>query len=226
MTGIGDQRLPGSARGAAVGDRGRAPSPLSLIRHRSTHVRYLLLALLPPLAITQAVWAEGSPVRAALGWLGYFAVVGCVLGRAWCSAYIAGRKNRELVDHGPYSLTRNPLYGFSLLGLAGVGLQTGSLTLAALLALGSSLYYGVVVRREEAHLLAAFPVAYRRYLASTPRWLPSFRLWRDVGEVTIRPALVGRTLMDGAVFFAAYPLLEALGKAHAAGLVPALLSLP
>jgi protein-S-isoprenylcysteine O-methyltransferase Ste14 len=186
----------------------------------------MLLALLPPLALTQAVWTEGGPVREGLEWLGYLAVVACVLGRAWCSAYIAGHKNRKLVDCGPYSLARNPLYGFSLLGLAGVGLQTGSLTLAALLLLGGGLYYGAVVRREEAHLLGAFPGAYDRYLARTPRWLPDLRLWRDVGEVTIRPALVGRTLLDSAVFFAAYPLLEALADAHAAGLLPDLLSLP
>jgi protein-S-isoprenylcysteine O-methyltransferase Ste14 len=196
------------------------------IRHRATHVRFLLLALLPPLALTQALWTEGGLMREGLEWLGYLAVVVCVLGRAWCSAYIAGRKNRELVVCGPYSVVRNPLYGFSLLGLAGVGLQTGSLTLAALLLLGGRLYYGVVVGREEAHLLSAFPIAYRRYLTSTPRWRPDVRLWRDVGEVTIRPALVARTLLDGAVFFAAYPLLEALGDAHAAGLLPGLLSLP
>jgi protein-S-isoprenylcysteine O-methyltransferase Ste14 len=186
----------------------------------------LLLALLPPLALTQAIWSEGGPVREGLEWLGYLAVVVCVLGRAWCSAYIAGRKNRELVECGPYSIARNPLYGFSLLGLAGVGLQTGSLTLTALLLLGGSLYYGIVVRREEAHLLRTFPIAYRRYLLRTPRWLPDIRLWRDIAEVTIRPALVGRTLLDGAIFFAAYPLLEALADAHAAGLLPDLLTLP
>jgi len=235
MTGSRDQRRwdpgaatptgtpsPGRGRRAAA-ERPRAPG---LIRHRGTHVRYLLLTLLPSLAITQAIWTEGGPVRESFEWLGYLAVVVCVLGRAWCSAYIAGRKNRELVDCGPYSLSRNPLYGFSILGLAGVGLQTGSLTLAAVLLCGGSLYYGVVVRREEAHLLDAFPVAYRRYRLGTPRWLPDLRLWRDAGEVTIRPALVGRTLMDGAVFFAAYPLLEALGAAHAAGFLPAFLSLP
>jgi protein-S-isoprenylcysteine O-methyltransferase Ste14 len=196
------------------------------IRNRGTHTRYLLLALLPPIVLTQAVWTEGGLMREGLEWVGYVLVVVCVLGRAWCSAYIAGRKNRELVDHGPYSVVRNPLYAFSLIGLTGIGLQTGSLTLAALLLLGCCLYYGVVVRREESHLLRAFPIAYGRYRASTPRWLPDVRLWRDVGQVTIRPALVARALLDGACFFAAYPLFEALGDAHAAGILPGFLSLP
>jgi protein-S-isoprenylcysteine O-methyltransferase Ste14 len=219
MTGIRDQRQsrPGAGR--------PAPS-LRLIRHRSGHVRLLLLALLPPLALTQAVWSEGGLVRETLEWLGYVAVVVCVLGRAWCSAYVAGRKTRELVDRGPYSVVRNPLYAFSLVGLTGIGLQTGSLTWAALLLLGGCLYYRGVVRREESRLLQALPAEYQRYRARTPRWLPDVRLWRDVGEVTIRPALVARTLLDSAAFFAAWPVLEALGVAHAARLLPSLLSLP
>ena len=40
--------------------------------------------------------------------------------------YVGGRKNAELVTTGPYSMMRNPLYFFSLLGVAGVGAQTGS----------------------------------------------------------------------------------------------------
>jgi protein-S-isoprenylcysteine O-methyltransferase Ste14 len=210
---------------AAAAGPGLEPSP-GLVRHRGRHARFLLLALLPPIALTQAVWTEGGLMREGLEWLGYLAVIICVLGRAWCSAYIAGRKNRELVSCGPYSTVRNPLYAFSMAGLTGIGLQTGSLTWAALLLIGGGFYYRFVVRREESHLLRAFPIAYARYLATTPRWLPDPHLWRDVGQTTIRPALIGRTLLDGACYFAAYPLFEALADAHTAGLLPGLLSLP
>jgi protein-S-isoprenylcysteine O-methyltransferase Ste14 len=215
MTMIRNRKEPGAG----------GPAP-GLIRRRGAHARFLVLALLPLIALTEAVWIEGGLMRESLEWLGYLLIVTCVLGRAWCTAYIAGRKNRELVDRGPFSVVRNPLYGFSLLGLTGVGLQTGSLTWAALLLLGGGLYYGVVVRREEIHLQGEFPAAYQRYLATTPRWLPDPRLWRDVEQVTIRPALVTRALLDGACFFAAFPLFEAFGAAHAAGLLPSLLALP
>ena len=47
----------------------------------------------------------------------------------WSSLYIAGRKGRELVTVGPYSTCRNPLYFFSIVGAAGMGAQSGSLTL-------------------------------------------------------------------------------------------------
>ena len=56
----------------------------------------------------------------------------CIVGRAWCSLYIGGRKKAEIVDRGPYSISRNPLYVFSFMGAFGVGAQTGSVTLACM----------------------------------------------------------------------------------------------
>jgi protein-S-isoprenylcysteine O-methyltransferase Ste14 len=209
-----------------AGSRAFLDPPSGLVRHRSRHARLLLLALLPAIVLTQPIWTEDGVFHEGLEWLGYVATIVCVLGRTWCTAYIGGRKNRELVDRGPYSVVRNPLYGFSLVGLAGIGLLSGSIVWATLLLAAAVLYFDFVVRREETHLLAAFPSAYRRYLERTPRWLPDPRLWRDVREVTIRPALVKRVLLDGACFLAAFPVFEALAEAHAAGLLPALLSLP
>ena len=225
MIGAAGEEGSGS-NGRAAGARRMPPPASGLVRNRSLHGRLLLLALLPSIVLTQAIWTEGGVFREALEWLGYTATIVCVLGRTWCTAYIGGRKKRELVDCGPYSVVRNPLYGFSFVGLAGIGLLTGSVVWTALLLGGAALYFGFVVRREELYLLAAFPSDYPRYLERTPRWLPAARLWRDVQEVTIRPALVKRALLDGICFLAAFPIFEALAEAHAAGLLPALLSLP
>lgn len=212
--------------GHAASARALPDSSSVLVRNRNLHTRLMLLVALPPIVLTRTIWTDDGVFRESLEWLGYTAIIACVLGRTWCTAYIAGRKKRELVDRGPFSVVRNPLYGFSILGLAGIGLLTGSITWATLLVAGAALYFGFVVRREEVYLLAAFPSDYPRYLERTPRWLPDRRLWRDVQEVTIRPALIKRTLLDGACFLAALPVLEALAEAHAAGVLPALLSLP
>lgn len=216
-SGHGD--LPAGARGAP----GPASGP---VRHRGRHGRLLVLALLPVGLLTQGIWTKGGAVHESLELLGFVAVVVCVLGRTWCTAYIAGRKSRELVDRGPFSIVRNPLYGFNLIGLTGIGLLTGSIVWAALLLVGCALYFNMVVRREEVFLRAAFPRDYPRYLARTPRWWPDPRLWQDVREVTIRPALIQRVLLDGVCFLAAVPLFEAIAEAQEAGLLPVILSLP
>ncbi len=51
---------------------------------------------------------------------GITAIFVAIAGRAWVLLYIGGRKNSELVTYGPYSITRNPLYVFSLTGITGV----------------------------------------------------------------------------------------------------------
>ena len=50
------------------------------------------------------------------------------MGRVWCNLYICGYKSGKLITEGPYSMCRNPLYFFSLIGGIGIGLVTMSLT--------------------------------------------------------------------------------------------------
>ena len=54
-------------------------------------------------------------------WSGIAAIIVCILGRTWASLYIAGRKIEQFVTDGPYSVMRNPLYFFSIIGTAGAG---------------------------------------------------------------------------------------------------------
>jgi protein-S-isoprenylcysteine O-methyltransferase Ste14 len=66
-------------------------------------------------------------IHELIEWSGIVAIVVCIIGRTWTSLYIAGRKIDQLVTVGPYSIVRNPLYVFSILGAAGAGAQLGSL---------------------------------------------------------------------------------------------------
>jgi len=208
------------------GDKGQINCATLSSRNRTRHTRWVVFAVAPLMTVAPSMWGEGSALHEGLEWLGYTAVIACVLGRAWCTIYIGGFKKREIVKQGPYSIVRNPLYDFSFLGVVGIGLLTGSLTWAVLLAIGFMLYYRVTVRREETYLLANFPSSYRGYLEQVPRWVPDFRLWRDTVGATVRPALVARTLRDGALFFIAFPLLEAIDALHHAGFIPSLIVVP
>jgi protein-S-isoprenylcysteine O-methyltransferase Ste14 len=150
----------------------------------------------------------------------------CIVGRAWCSLYIGGRKKAEIVAFGPYSVSRNPLYVFSFIGAFGMGAQTGSVTMACLFLLIAVVVFYATVRREEDWLEAAFGDSYRAYVARTPRFLPDFSKWRDQETLEVRPALFLTTLWDGLAFLLVIPLFEALEHAQNVGWVKAMFTLP
>ena len=150
----------------------------------------------------------------------------CVLGRAWCSLYIGGRKKQEIVTSGPYSLCRNPLYVFSFIGAFGIGAQTGSLTVGATFAVACWIVFRIVASREESFLTSAFGETYRSYVVRTPRFVPNLRLWRDEAELSVRPAFFRRTVRDGLVFLLALPVFEGLEHLQNLGWLDALIALP
>ena len=156
--------------------------------------------------------------------LGLIAV--CIVGRAWCSLYIGGRKKAEIVSRGPYSISRNPLYIFSFMGAFGVGAQTSSLVLATLFLVLTVAVFYATVRREEAWLSEAFGQTYADYCARTPRFWPDFSKWHDEGMLEIKPGFFLTTLRDGLVFLLAIPLFESVERLQDMGWLTALIRLP
>lgn len=59
-------------------------------------------------------------MRAVIERTGGLLILLCIAGRTWCSLYIGGHKERQLIVSGPYSITRNPLHAFSILGTVGI----------------------------------------------------------------------------------------------------------
>lgn len=76
----------------------------------------------------------------------------------------------ELVTHGVFARTRNPVYVALMLLAAGVALMLGSPLLIAI-ACACPLYFVALVRREEVFLVGHYGQAYEEYRAGTPRWL-------------------------------------------------------
>jgi len=184
-----------------------------------------LLAAVVLAFVTTTWWGEGD-FHEALEATGLGAVVVSIVGRAWCSLYIGGRKKAEIVSTGPYSVSRNPLYLFSYVGAFGVGAQTGSVTLALLFVLIAILVFHFTIAREEAWLSNQFGAAYDAYRARTPRLGPDFSKWRDEPELSVRPQFFLTTLRDGLVFLLAVPIFESVDWAQAAGWLPVLVKLP
>lgn len=184
-----------------------------------------IVAVVAVAVLTRSEWGGGQFHEGveAFG-LGLIAV--CIVGRAWCSLYIGGRKKAEIVDRGPYSVSRNPLYVFSFIGAFGVGAQTGSVTLATLFLAVTVFVFWFTVRREEDWLSEAFGAAYAAYVARTPRFGPDFSKWCDDGMLEIRPRFFLTTLRDGLVFLLAVPLFESIDRLQEIGWLAPLLHLP
>ncbi len=84
------------------------------------------------MVFAESRWPDGSFAHEGIELAGFFLISFCIVGRTWCALYIGGLKNVDLVGMGPYSITRNPLYVFSVIGAVGVGAQLGSITIAIL----------------------------------------------------------------------------------------------
>ena len=198
----------------------------SLHRSRIFETRIVAVLFAAALLFLQSTWGAGGWFPQTLRWVGYAAIIVCVLGRIWSAAYIGGQKSLIIVDRGPYSVTRNPLYVFSFFGVAGIGLSTGMATVAVVMAVAFALYYRKIVAREEAHLAARHDATYDDYLARVPRWFPDFSLWREADQAMGLPRNVYLAARDAAAFFLALPLFAAIGALQGAGILPVLLRLP
>ncbi len=171
-------------------------------------------------------WDQAHPLHHPIEWVGLVLIVLCILGRTWSTIYIGGQKMRQVVAVGPYSVSRNPLYLFSIIGAAGAGAQLGSVVLAVIAGVVAWLVFLLVVYKEEQVMLDLFGDSYRTYMRGVPRFLPRFGLWRDVETVTIKPSLVLTTFFDALVFLLAIPLAEGIEYLQEIGLLPVLLAVP
>lgn len=159
----------------------------------------------------------GTVLEATL-FLGGLVLVGiATVGRLWCSLYISGYKDTELITTGPYSVSRNPLYFFSFLGFAGIGFATETVTLGVTLPLIVGLGYPAVVRREEEDLRAKFGAVFEAYCARTPRFFPDFGKFNEPVSYVVNPRLFRRTMLDViwfVWFVGVIELVEALHELH------------
>ena len=146
---------------------------------------------------------------------GFLLLIIAALGRVWAFAYIGGRKNQELCQGGPYSMTRNPLYVFSFLGVCGAGLALQSLALFVTAAVFFLAYYAVVIRAEERRLREIFGPAFDAYCAKVPRFWPRWHVTPSDTDLTMSPRLLKRCLLEVFWFLAAIVVIEIIELAKA-----------
>ena len=200
---------------------------LSAVQHRRRRSVALGLIFVMAVALcTGSMWEDDDLLNLVIEDLGLVLITVAIVGRAWCSLYIGGRKAEELVTTGPYSISRNPLYLFSFIGAFGVGLQSGSLTLGIVFLVATVAIFVPLIAREESFLLNAMPRLFTAYCAMTPQLWPRPGLWRSPETISVRPDLFLRTLADGLPFLLAWPLFDGIELLQKSGLLPVLVRWP
>ncbi len=178
-----------------------------------------LLAGIPFLLFTRPGWPEGGIIDLALRYGGILVILAGIAGRAWCTMYIGGRKNSQLVQDGPYSMCRNPLYFFSFLGGLGACLVFENLPVIFLYLVVFSLYYPFVIKSEERRLEMLFGAEFFAYKKQVPAFIPNPFVFRVGGKAPADARRMAKTLLDGSIFLLFIPLAYALNMLQAGGLL-------
>ncbi|HUH49159.1 MAG TPA: isoprenylcysteine carboxylmethyltransferase family protein [Mycoplana sp.] len=179
---------------------------------------------LPAIAFVQPYWVGGR-LHEALEVGGLMLVFFGILGRLWSILYIGAHKNRKLVDVGPYSMTRNPLYLSSLAGVFGVGLMVGSLVVALSMTTACYVVFHYTARREALYLRSLFGPAYDDYARRTPLFLPNPSLYKGATSITFSQPALAATFRDSLFLLALFPLIEGLEYLRTTGHLPTLVTL-
>ena len=178
------------------------------------------------LVFSTSRWENQSPMATnALFTLGMFLVAVGSMGRMWCSVYIAGYKDRSLITQGPYSVCRNPLYFFSTFGALGVGFCTETFTFPLVLLLAMSLYYPLVVRKEERRLREAFGADFDDYARRVPVFLPKLALFSEPDTYIVKPIVYRHHMFNALWFVWIAGLLELAEGLKELGWIPSLWTL-
>lgn len=157
---------------------------------------------------------------------GFALVVTGTLWRLWSTAFIAGRKDVELVCEGPYARCRHPLYFGSLVASVGLALSTRSVVIMLVLPGALTVLLWSAIRREESLLAAGHGGRWQDYRARVPA------VWPRAGRMPPAPprevdlSVYFKAFLDAATVFGLWLLVILLDALRSMGAWPALFQLP
>lgn len=168
-----------------------------------------------------SAWETQAPLlSSALFLIGIVLVAVATLGRLWCTLYIGGYKTKQLITVGPYSMSRHPLYFFSLIGGVGIGFASETFLIPAIIAVAFALYYPFVIRSEEKKLRKMHPGEFEAYAKTTPVFFPKISLLTEPQEYKVNPISFKRRLFSSFWFIWFVGILEIIEGSHEVGLIP------
>lgn len=189
-------------------------------RRRINTLRAVMAVMVPLVLFTRPGLPINAAVMDAIESLGMLLVIGGVLGRFWSILYIGSRKNAVVMQDGPYSMCRHPLYLFSTMAVFGFGLMLGSVILTAVMTALVFYVLSDIASKEERFLRAEFGATYEAYAARTPRILPRVRQFSSPAQVTFDTGTLRRNFFDALVFLSLLPIGELTEHFKTIGLLP------
>lgn len=214
----------GGGDSADLDDIWRRLSKVQVRRRRLLTGYGLALACILP--FLSSYWGAESWMHLGVEWVGLALICIAIAGRCWCILYLGGHKGATLIDDGPYSVSRNPLYLFSMMAVAGIGAQSGSLLLGLILVFFVYTVFNHVISEEERLLSKVFGQEYADYCARVPRFGPRLEGWKNPEELTISVSGLWNTVRDALPYLLALPIFELVEWGQAQGWLPVLVRLP
>ncbi|HEX9647796.1 MAG TPA: isoprenylcysteine carboxylmethyltransferase family protein [Alphaproteobacteria bacterium] len=182
--------------------------------------RITVLAALAIVLFSRQYWPDSTLPHELFELAGYALIAACVLGRLYTTAFLGGFKNRQLIDCGPFSVMRNPLYFFSLLGVTGAALMSNH----PLVMIGLPAAFLAIlmrqIRREERFLATRFGDDYRRYVETVPRLWPRLAGYRAPDSIAVSTRVLASAVADAVWWFVPLPLIELIEYAQQQGYLP------
>jgi protein-S-isoprenylcysteine O-methyltransferase Ste14 len=171
-------------------------------------------------------WPAHSQIAFYIELSGYLFLLTGLAIRIWCICFIGGRKSKQLINQGPYSLCRNPLYVGTFLLVIGAGLCFENLfMLAFCLAVMAPVHVAVVIM-EENHLSKLFGEEYQQYKQSVPRFWPRLRNYKSPETITIYTRAIRRIAVDTAFVLLIPEIEDWLEVLHDIDILPVLWHFP
>ena len=192
------------------------------------HYRILISRIAAALVLffiftTKSHWETGNEMFGfILLFIGIVLVGIASLGRMWCSLYIAGYKDQQLITKGPYSICRNPLYFFSMLGALGIGFCTETLIFPVIFTLLFACYYPFVIKSEERRLQSLFGSVFEGYTRSVPAFFPNISKFEEPQTYQVNPGVYRIHIFSALWFVWSVGILEVIEGFQKAGLIDAL----
>jgi len=191
-----------------------------IIKNRIRITRIYFLSIFLFILFSNPILKEDFLLEYFLESLGVLFVTIAALGRLWSLVYISGYKNKDVIQIGPYSMVRNPLYFFSLIGTLGIGLLSGSIIITILLLLFFVVYYPFVVIAEEKNLENIFGDDYKQYKEKVPRFIPNTNLYYDDKSYNINLNSYKKEFLDAIWFILSIAVFQLIDILNTHGIVP------